>query len=546
MKPEFRKTVLDLVAWHDPFLMVITETRLSGARANEIIERLPFDGAIVADTIGFAGGIWMLWKIDRIQVDVLTSTEQEIHALIRVRAYSFTWLISAIYASPRFAERCVLWENLKMLASLHNLPWAMMGDFNEVIAEEEKSGGNPIYPRRVNTILDCMDSCQMMDLGFSGPKFTWSNKREIGNLNQCRLDGCWANPDWRTFFTEANVTHLARINLNHCPLLLNLNPDSGHSSNRPFRFQSVWLSHKDFSAVVREAWTRMDDNLEGAISCFTDRAQKWNKEIFGNVFLRKKKILNRLLGIQKALAHRPSSFLIDLQEQVTEEYNQILILEEEMWAMKSRTNWIIYGERNTSFFHQSTLARRSRNRITSIQDDIGNWVHNLDGVKEVILAYFTKLYQSKQSCWPLVHPWSSDWCACLNEEEANSLMPIPSNEEIWGALKSMKPYKAPGVDGLHARFFQRFWLLVGNSVKKMVRDIFENHEMPAFLNQALIVLIPKQLGPETIGHFRPISLCNTVYKIVSKFLVQRLRPLLPSLVSPMQAPSLRGEEVQIM
>ena len=80
----------------------------------------------------------------------------------------------------------------------------------------------------------------------------------------------------------------------------------------------------------------------------------------------------------------------------------------------------------------------------------------------------------------------------------------------------------------------------------MVRDIFENHEMPAFLNQTLIVLIPKQLGPETIGHFRPISLCNTVYKIVSKFLVQRLRPLLPSLVSPMQAPSLRGEEVQIM
>ena len=69
-----------------------------------------------------------------------------------------------------------------MLASLHNLPWAIMGDFNEVIAEEEKSGGNPISQRRVNAILDCMDTCQMMDLGFSGPKFTWSNKREIGNL----------------------------------------------------------------------------------------------------------------------------------------------------------------------------------------------------------------------------------------------------------------------------------------------------------------------------------------------------------------------------
>ena len=164
----------------------------------------------------------------------------------------------------------------------------------------------------------------------------------------------------------------------------------------------------------------------------------------------------------------------------------------------------------------------------------------MDGVKEVILAYFTKLYQSEQSYWPFEHPWSFDWRASLNEEEANSLVQIPSNEEIWCALKSMKPYKAPGVDGLHARFFQRFWLLVGESVKKIARDIFETHEVPAFLNQTLIVLIPKQLGLETVGHFRPISLCNTVYKIVSKILVQRLRPLLPSLVSPMQVAFLEG------
>ena len=61
MKPQFRKTVMDLVDWHSPILMVITETRMSGARVDEIIEALPFDGYAVADAIGFAGGIWMLW-----------------------------------------------------------------------------------------------------------------------------------------------------------------------------------------------------------------------------------------------------------------------------------------------------------------------------------------------------------------------------------------------------------------------------------------------------------------------------------------------------
>ena len=60
MKPEFRKTVMDLVEWHSPILMVITETRMSGARVEEIIESLPFDRHAVSDTIGFAGGIWLL------------------------------------------------------------------------------------------------------------------------------------------------------------------------------------------------------------------------------------------------------------------------------------------------------------------------------------------------------------------------------------------------------------------------------------------------------------------------------------------------------
>ena len=122
MKPLFRKIVMDLVAWHSPIIMVIMETRLIGARAMEIIETLPFDGVEVTNTIRYARGIWLLWSLNAVHVDILATTEQEIHAIIRVRSQSFNWLISVIYASPRFAERCILWENLKMLANLHDLP----------------------------------------------------------------------------------------------------------------------------------------------------------------------------------------------------------------------------------------------------------------------------------------------------------------------------------------------------------------------------------------------------------------------------------------
>ena len=109
----------------------------------------------------------------------------------------------------------------------------------------------------------------------------------------------------------------------------------------------------------------------------------------------------------------------------------------------------------------------------------------------------------------------------------------PYDKEIWTGLKSMKPYKAPGINGLHARFFQRFWLIVGDSVKREVREAFTSQKVSKYLYQTLIALIPKQLGPETVSHYRPINLCNTVYKVIFKIIVQRLRPLLPSLISPM-------------
>ena len=73
-----------------------------------------------------------------------------------------------------------------------------------------------------------------------------------------------------------------------------------------------------------------------------------------------------------------------------------------------------------------------------------------------------------------------------------------------------------------------------------MNQIFASQKVPDYLNQTLIALIPKQLGSETVNQFRPISLCNTVYKIVSKIVIKRIRPLLPKLISPMQAAFLQG------
>lgn len=111
-----------MVVNHQPAIIVITETRVSEERAGRIAEGLPFDGFYATDTIGYAGCLWLLWKKDEAEVFVLSTTEQEIHALVKVCNSNTTWLISSIYASPRLGERRILWSNLSKVAELHSLP----------------------------------------------------------------------------------------------------------------------------------------------------------------------------------------------------------------------------------------------------------------------------------------------------------------------------------------------------------------------------------------------------------------------------------------
>ena len=106
----------------------------------------------------------------------------------------------------------------------------------------------------------------------------------------------------------------------------------------------------------------------------------------------------------------------------------------------------------------------------------------------------------------------------------------------------MKDFKAQGPDGLHAGFFHRFWLIVGSSVVSVVKKVFLERKVTDYLNKTHITLIPKIQGLETIANYRPISLCNTVYKIITKIIVARIRPYLDNLISPLQAAFVPGRK----
>ena len=74
-----------------------------------------------------------------------------------------------------------------------------------------------------------------------------------------------------------------------------------------------------------------------------------------------------------------------------------MLQKEEFWAIKSRLNWTTFGDRNTSFFHTSTVVRRHRNRIRAIKNNVGEWITDEEGVKDHSHSGFMKLFTTELS-----------------------------------------------------------------------------------------------------------------------------------------------------
>lgn len=131
-----------------------------------------------------------------------------------------------------------------------------------------------------------------------------------------------------------------------------------------------------------------------------------------------------------------------------------------LWFQKSRIEAICDGDRNTRYFHLSTvIRRRKRNRIEALQKKEGQWVMDANQVKGMVLDYWKNLFQEESQSnhydrilWDLV-TISFCFAEC----------------EVLAALRSMKPFKAPGPDGFQPVFFQRYWDVVGPNVIKLVR-----------------------------------------------------------------------------
>ncbi|KAJ4843640.1 hypothetical protein Tsubulata_020155 [Turnera subulata] len=314
----FRRAFWDLVVSHRPNVVILVEPQVQFSVAQRTLQNYGFDGFEVVEATGRSGGVWICWRRHLLTVTFLLLHEQFLHVTVQFPA-SAPWFLTAVYASPTPSVRQVLWQELRRVAGEMHGSWLIIGDFNTYVDQSEKLGGAPACETRYARFSSWIYDCQLLDLGFHGSPFTWERRAGVR----------------REYVAE-------RPSLNH---------------PKPFQFQATWLLDSRFQQVVEMAW-RGDLPFLDSSRVLQARLSKWNWEVFGNIFHRKKVLLARISGIQRLKATaRAGYFLHSLEKELLVEYDRVLAQEEMLWFQKSRSQWVQNGDRNTSFFHTSTLIR---------------------------------------------------------------------------------------------------------------------------------------------------------------------------------------------
>lgn len=153
------------------------------------------------------------------------------------------------------------------------------------------------------------------------------------------------------------------------------------------------------------------------------------------------------------------------------------------------------------------------------------------------------LHPNEPSVDHIMHHLDSLDLPKISISEGQSLDRPFSNEEILEAVNQLKSFKASGPDGIPAEFFHKFWDTIKDDICVLIKDFQHVSFLLKEFNNTYISLIPKCQNPEVVSHFRPIGLCNTIYKIIAKILVNRLQPLIGNWIAPNQNGFLKGLQI---
>ena len=429
------------------------------------------------------------------------------------------------------------------------------GDFNLCLKEIDKSNPSKRSKARdkLNNVMDQYDLLDIWRLQHPEIKrYTWRRHKP---LVQSRLDYWLVSADMSYNISSCDIK--PSIKTDHSLISLNFTQyESNKRGSGLWKFNSSLLSDPDYVGYMEGMINLQINNFKD----ITNNSLKWElikmeirtatiaySKTQANLRNQYEKQLNeQLIRIDDMIQANYSETLLNQYNTVKEDLEKINAMKTEGQRIRSKAIYVEHNEKGSKFFIGLEKHNANIKNITRLKLDSGIEITKSQDILNELNAFYENLY----SAGDLEEDTASDFF----NENVPTISPIHALlcdqeidiEECFKALMKMKGEKSPGTDGLTVEFYKYFWQIIKHLVFNSIKAAFINKQLSSEQKRGVLRLIPKKGKDLTsIKNWRPISLLNTDYKLLTHILSNRLQEVLPSVISLDQSGYLKDRNISI-
>ena len=460
-----------------------------------------------------------------------------------------------IYAPNTNAERRVYFHSISTFISSteDNI---LGGDFNCIADHKlDKLGGNPFARQTAITILNTITQQHNLtdiwrDRNRDVKKFTWTGKNTQNSFIHTRIDKFFISSSLTPFVTKTDISPFSFSD--HDLIMLTFDLHTQPRGEGYWLFNNNLLDDDFFVTEINHFWT----NWLTRKNDFNTPLKWWDtaKHNFKNIAVKRstqlskcqrqecRRLENKLQWLQRKLADGDDN-ISEAYLQAKNELQHHHLNELAAIAARTKIQYAEEGEKSTRYFYSLENNRKAKQTIKLLTKNNLDTITETQDIITETHSFYTELYTAQKTESTKLTDFLNITTPILTQHDCNICEGHITENELRTALQTMENNKSPGLDGLSTNFYKHFWPILGHELTHIYNYAFDHEQLPLTQRRGVISLLFKKGDRTQLQNWRPITLLNTDYKILSKVLANRLKHALPLLVHTDQTACIPGRTI---
>ena len=495
-------------------------------------------------------GVLVLLASDlKLKIDNVTVDDDGRYVILKGELQGVNLLIGNCYFPTRDRERMQLefLEKLNTCILKQFEPSQLFflgGDFNTVMnGSLDYMGPRNILKTKYNeNFEDFLSRYNLEDIwrkrNPNKKQFTFRQKWPI---IQSRLDYWFGSSNLLKLVSKCDI--LTSITPDHSGVLLQLRHlvDNYSFGKSYWKFNNSLCADPVFVNMLNDKIIEWKEQFEHDI---TDKLLFWDfvkmkmreyiisysKEIAKRRRQEIEKLERELSKLEHKLLTSPTRAIVNEIEEKKCTLNEIHDYSRQGLRIRSRAEWYEDGEKNTQYFEQLLKSNKRKSVIREIYDKNRQEIKDDNEILKIIKSFYEKLYANNEVILDENSLFFTK-LPKLSEESRDICEGKVTRNECYNVLKEMKFNKSPGNDGFTVEFYLTFWPALGDVLVTTLNESYDRGKLSTSQKQGVITLIEKDgKDPMYVQNYRPITLLNVDYKILSKVLANRIKQVLCEII----------------